>query len=228
MKMPLRFLLLIMGVALLGAACNKDQAEGEDLGYGYFPRKVGAWIEYQVDSMWRDDQAGVRDSVSYRLKEKVVEAYYDPAGRLSWRIHRFILNANDEWVIRDVWTSTSDNFYAEVAEENVRRLKLSFPVRSGRKWDLNVYNSEAELEVAYREVGQAWAGPVITFPRTVLIKNTVGPNFIIKRNHEERYALDIGLVSRYWEEMESQPDTAGILRVVGWRLNMAAIAYGTE
>jgi len=216
--------LILVAGALAIAGCKKEEAERPDLGYGYFPRTVGAYIVYQVDSLWRDDGAGVLDSVSYQLKEKVVEEYLDPAGQKSWRIHRFVKNAADEWVIRDVWTSTWDEVAAEVTEENIRRQKLSFPVRDGRRWDINVYNVTDELEVAFREVGSTWSGGGLSYDRTVLVKNTLPPNAVLTNNFEERWAHGVGMVSKYWEVKNQQ--AAGCLGC--WRLDMVAVAYGTE
>ena len=213
---------IIAGSLLTG--CKKDEPPTVDLGYGYFPNKVGAWIEYQVDSLWRDDVAAVRDSVSYRLMEKVVEAYTDPAGRPAWRIHRFVLDADSNWVVRDVWTRTKDEIAAEVTEENLRRQKLSFPVREGRSWDLNVYNVEGKLEVAFREVGLPWSGGGLSFSDAVLVKNAIPANFVETNNYEERWARDLGMVSLYREVKNQQ--TAGCLGC--WRLDMVAVAYGTE
>lgn len=221
---PTRVLLtIVIGAAVL-ASCKKEEAPAPEMGYGYFPRKVGAWIEYQVDSAWRDDPVPNIGAVSYRLKEKVVEEYTDPAGRTAWRIHRMVLGADSNWVVRDVWTSTMDNIAAEVAEENLRRQKLSFPVRDGRRWDVNVYNVEGELEVAFREVGQAWSGGGLSHANTVLVKNTVPANLIGTNNYEERWAKDLGMVSTYREFKNQQ--AAGCLEC--WRLDMVAVAYGTE
>jgi hypothetical protein len=223
MKNLTAFLVPLLGLAFATTGCNKDEPEAVDLGYGYFPRAVGTWIEYQVDSLWRVDELNIRDSTSYRLKEKVVEAYLDPAGRTAYRIHRFVLNAEDEWVIRDVWTSTADAYYAEVTEENRRLLKLSFPVRNGRKWDTNIYNTEDELEVAFRDEGQSWTGPTLVFPSTVVVKNTVPANFVNTDDYLERYAKDIGLVFRSREVAEVQSGEYS-----GWKWTMVAVAFGTE
>ena len=197
-------LLAIPILASLLTACKKEEAEPVDLGYDYFPRKVGAWIEYQVDSIGRDDGFNVHDTVSYRMKEKVVEAYTDPAGRPAWRMHRFVKVA-DNWVIRDVWTSTKDAFYAEVSEENMRRLKLSFPVREGRAWNHNVYNNSGEEELTYSEIGSAWAANGSSYGNTVLVESTLEPNIIENKTRKERYAYGVGLVSRYVQDTESQP-----------------------
>lgn len=213
--------LLPVAAALFFGGCKKE-SDAVDLGYGYFPRKVGSWIEYQVDSSWRDDEVGVSGAVSYRLLEKVAEQYTDPQGRTAWRIHRFVKDVEDEWVIRDVWTSAADEIAAEVTEENLRVQKLSFPVRNGRRWDLNVYNTQEELEVAFREADQPWSGGGLAYERTVLVKNTVPANIIETRNHEERWAHGVGMVSRYWEVKNVQGSNCNGCR----RLDMVAVAYG--
>lgn len=216
--------LLPLAAALALVGCRKSEAEKPDLGYDYFPRKVGAWIEYQVDSLWRDDPAGVLFTASYRLREKVVELYIDPAGRTAWRIHRLVGDADGNWTVRDVWTSTRDERAAEVSEENLRRLKLAFPVREARRWDVNVYNPEPALEVAFREVGRPLSLGALGFEETVLVRNTVPANPIITNNYEERWAKGVGMVSRYREFKNQQANGCNQC----WRLDLRAVAYGTD
>lgn len=222
--------IIFLGLLTVGVAgCKKDDVEVPDPGYDYFPRVVGQWIEYQVDSAWRDDASAVNDSVSYRLLEKVVQTYTDTEGRTCYMIHRSVKNDQDQWVVRDVWTSTRSSSNAEVTEENLRRMKLVFPVNNGTDWDLNVFNDEEELEVAYREKGSAWSAGELSFPNTVLVKNTVPANVIEKRNFEERYAEGVGMVSKYREETNTQfNQQQQMWQVTGWRLDMVALAYGTD
>lgn len=136
--------ILLTGLLVLGA-CKKDEVVEVDLGYGYFPTAVGTWVEYQVDSLWRDDPSDVLDSVSYRLKQRIEEVYTDDEGRTCQRIHRYVKDEDDIWVVRDVWTMTVGNTAAEMTEENQRRLKMAFAVREATTWDINVYNSSSSL-----------------------------------------------------------------------------------
>lgn len=220
----------IIGLAVCMIGCRKEAPiEIPDAGYDYFPRVVGHWIEYQVDSAWRDDGAEVRDSVSYRIMDKLVERYTDGAGRVCYKIHRFVKDEADQWVVRDVWTSTVSNTAAEVTEENTRLMKLVFPVKNGTSWDLNTLNTEAQLKVAFRGKEDPWSIGGLSFQNTVLVRNTVPPNVINKRNFEERYAAGVGLVSKYGEETNTQFNhIQGVWQVTGWRLDMVVVAYGTE
>lgn len=237
--MNTRTLFFTLSAFVALGACKKEEGVVEpDLGYGYFPTKVGSWVEYQVDSMWQDDPSNVRDSVSYRMREKIVDQYTDLEGRPCQKIHRSVLNEAGVWAVRDVWTSTMNSTAAEKTEENYRRLKLSFPIRKSRRWDTNVYStgsttaSNDELMVGYDKVDVPWANAYMTFPRTVLVKNTVAANYIATRNFEERYALNVGLVEKYWEEttrrVVNNPNGSITLLTIGWRLRLTVVDHGTD
>jgi hypothetical protein len=225
----------IIGICALGlllAACKREDAPAPgDPGLGYFPIDVGTWVEYQVDSVWRDDLVGVHDSLSYHLLERIEEHYIDPAGRPAQRIVRHVRDEAGAWVPRDVWMSTRSAQQAEKLEENERRLKLSFPLRTGRKWDVNILNTRPPWEVEVEELDVARTVHGLTYDRTVALRNTVPANLITTRDLFERYAYDVGLVEKRWTEWERQPVygpggqiTAFTTR--GFDLRMRAVAYG--
>ena len=229
-----RILLFSVVACIAMVSCKKDEApEPVDQGYDYFPIKVGTWVEYQVDSMWRDDASNVWDSVSYRLLERIEGTYSDLEGRSALRIQRYVKNVNDEWTIRDVWTATRNTIAAENTEEDVRRQKLSFPVRDARTWNINVYNVEEELKVALREVGSSKTINGMTFPETALVKNTVPVNAVWNKTFEERYAKGVGMVSKLWVALNTQnryieTTQQFVTERQGFRLTMAAVAHGTD
>lgn len=219
---------LSAALALVLMACKKEEPVVLDLGFEYFPVAIGTWVEYQVDSVWRNDVLGIHDSVSYRLRERIEEHYIDPSGRPANRILRRVLDEEGNWVVRDVWTSTRDERAAEKTEENVRRLKLSFPVREARRWDTNVYNTVNELEVAYREAHKPWQINGMSFDSTVVVRGTVEPNIILRRDFEERYAKHVGMVEKRWVETNTQfPDT-GVMSVIGFWLTMTVVDHGRD
>ncbi|MDX9751609.1 MAG: hypothetical protein RBT71_11055 [Flavobacteriales bacterium] len=225
----------IIGISILAlavAGCRSDEPVPPfDPGLDHFPIAVGTWVEYQVDSVWRDDDAGVHDSISYRLLERIEEHYIDPAGRPAQRIVRYVHDADGQWAPRDVWMSTRSAQYAEKLEENMRRLKLSFPLREGRAWDINVYNTAPALEVAVEEVGMPAVINGTHHAATVALRNTVPPNPIVTRNYFERYARHVGMVEQRWTEWDRQPvyDQTGAITgftVRGFDLRMSAVAHG--
>lgn len=185
--------------------CKKDDPVSVDLGYGYFPTEVGRWIEYRVDSSWIDEESNTNGLLSYRLREVIDSAYIDPAGRQAQRIERFVWDSLDgAWRIRDVWTQTRNETAAERTEEDRRYLKMSFGVRAGERWNLNVYNSQEDLEVGFEEVHVPWTVDGLSFDSTVLVTSDYPNNFVDTLIYMERYAKHIGLVERSVDSSETQ------------------------
>lgn len=211
-----------LGAALL-AGCAKDQVDPIDFGYDYFPTQNGLWVEYQVDSAWRIASTGVEGSVSYRLREVIVEDHTDPAGRPAKRLLRYVLGEDSVWAIRDVWSKYRGTTAAEKTEENVRLQKMVFPVRDNQFWDLNILNPERSLELTYREVDVPWSTGGLSFDSTALVRQTVSPNLVDTIIHEERYARHVGMVYKRW--VQSNTQTGG---TTGAYLTMRAVAFGYQ
>lgn len=74
------FIVLVV-LLLVVPGCKKDDPPPPiDLGHAYFPTDTGRWIDYAVDTVWRNDLTGVTDSTSYALREKIVNDFTDRKG----------------------------------------------------------------------------------------------------------------------------------------------------
>ena len=232
MTMAKTGILMLALAVVFFTACKKEEAPPVDLGYGYYPTKVGSWVEYQVDSLWRDDRFNILDSVSYRLRQLIESEYVDLEGRSAWRMHRMVQDTAGNWSVRDVWSTTVNGIAAELTEENERRQKLTFPVRIGRTWDINVYNTVPELAVAYAEVDVPWAVNGLSFDSTLIVRQTVPANFVARRDLEERYAKHVGMVRKSQVETTTQfvnvPGQPPQLRLVGTWWTMEAVDHGSN
>ena len=232
--MTKRVFIIAVPMVLLLTACKSDtEVPPLDRGLDYFPIEVGTWVEYQVDSMWRYDDIGVHDSLSYRLLERIDEHYIDPAGRPAQRIVRYVQDADGQWIPRDVWMSTRNDQYAERLEENLRMMKLAFPLSAQREWDVHVHNTDAPLIVVVDEIDVPWSADGVAFEHTLYLRNKLPPNFIETRDLAERYARGVGLVHKRWTELETQPtyDQEGNIigfSISGFDLRMRAVAHGTN
>ena len=97
---------------------------------------------------------------------------------------------------------------------------------------MNVYNTDEELEVNYKEVDTPYSLNGMAFDSTLVVRNKVGPNAVNKRNFDERYVKNVGMVQKYWEESNTQttypPNMPPQVRVEGFRLDMEMVAYGQD
>jgi hypothetical protein len=189
-------------------------------------------VEYQVDSLWRDDRFNILDSVSYRLRQLIESEYVDLEGRAAWRMHRLVQDTAGNWMVRDVWSTTVNGIAAELTEENERRQKLTFPVRIGRTWDINVYNTVPELSVAYAEVDVPWAVNGLSFDSVAHVLQTVPANQVIRRDFEERYAKGVGMIYKRHVETNTQtvypPNQPPVVQVNGFRMSMVVVDFGND
>ena len=213
--------------------CKDDEILPTDLGYGYWPTNIGHWVEYEVDSVWRDERNGldITREAHYDLREVIDSQYVDPQGRVAQRIERFVKDSTGTWIIKDVWTQTRDNTTAEKTEENLRKLKLTFPVRSYQHWNAHVYigddgldfTTDDEMEVEYDEIDVPWASGVLSFDSTTTVVSTYETNIVVTKVLEERYAKNVGLVSKLWMQYDKQNS---LNDSTGFRMTMTAVAYG--
>jgi hypothetical protein len=211
--------------------CRKDEdAAPVDLGLEYFPTRIGHYVDYQVDSAWRDDHVGIQGSVSYVMREVLTEETTDAEGRPAQRIERYVRDSAGVWQVRDVWTQTRDERRAERTEENLRMLKMVFPPRDGQFWDLNIYNTEDPFELTYEAVDVPWSTDSLAFDSTSLVESTFFNNLVDTMLHEERYAKHVGLVYKRWVKSNTQsvfqPPFPPIVETKGNYLTMKAIGHG--
>lgn len=193
------------------SGCRKDDTSPVplDLGLAYFPTDTGRWIDYAVDSIWRNDVIGQHDSVHYPLRVRITEDFTDPEGRPAQRLIRYKLDTTDgAWYPKDVWWQVRTDAKAERSEENERRIKLIFPPRTGQYWNTNATNTGASYELTYEAVDVPWAVNGMSFDSTVLVRTTYFNNAIITNTYYERYAKHVGLVYREVDSTNTQ--TSGV------------------
>ncbi len=129
------FLLAVIFAAAI-SSCKKDAASKPDLGYNYFPGQVGRYIVYNVDSTFYDDFADSSRNYKFQLKEKIQSVFTDNQNRPAIRLERYVKYYNPAiayssmpWQLRNVWVENITATTAEKVEENIRFVKLAFPVK---------------------------------------------------------------------------------------------------
>jgi hypothetical protein len=135
-----KFLVVIIFIPLFYFSCKKETLDYKLFGKEYFPLKVGYYIIYSVDSIQFYDITLTSDTFRYQLMELVDSTITDDFGNTSFMIKRFV-RANDlqPWTLKRVWLANLYNDRAEKQEENLRFMKLHFPVILNKTWRGNIY-----------------------------------------------------------------------------------------
>jgi hypothetical protein len=220
----LLFFLLIF--PLLFLSCSKSETEDLDIdfGYDYYPLEVGLEYIYQVDSIIFREGVGriLADTSRTFFREVIIDSLRDNAGQLVYRIERFERSTTDApWRITKVLTASRTDRQAFRTEDNLRFINLVFPLHEGVRWDGNVFlPGSIKFKGSTRDViiFEEWDYRVISFdipetvagqsyPAVATVQQADFDESILElRKAREKYARNVGLVSREWYILDSQCD----------------------
>jgi hypothetical protein len=241
-------ILFISGLLITGSSsCKKDKAIAPDMGYNYFPNQVGRYVVYDVDSFFYDDFNKKTDTFKFQLKEKIESIFTDNQNRPTIRLERYKKNysatvpySSMSWVLKDVWAENRTANTSEKVEENVRYIKLHFPVKENQKWNGNSQNTLAAWDYDYAFFDQARTIGNIKFDSVLQVTQFDDKlqNLIEHKYYIEKYARNIGLIYKQVIDVESQPPSPAppnffsvpiMQRVTsGVQYTMTVNSYGTE
>jgi len=197
-------------------SCKKDTATVVDIGKGYFPIESGSYIIYNVDSTYYNDFFVPTKAINtkFRLKEKVQSLYYDDQNRLTARLERYVKYFDNsipydsmQWTLKNIWVENVTSTTAEKVEENVRFVRLVFPVKVNKSWNVNSKNFLTELDFTYQSVDASDNVGGLPFASVLQTVYDDGGKILTTRNYfTEKYAKNVGLVYKQEINVESQPD----------------------
>ena len=232
-------LLLFVGMFFCAPSCKKDTGTTPDVGYSYFPNTVGRYVVYDVDSVVYDDF--LQDTLYYkfRIKEKAESVYADNSGRPTIRLERYrkMYDANKSydsipWTLKDIWAENRTATAAEKVEENIRYVKLIFPVEKGATWNGNSFNTFSEWKYKYTTVDKPAVYGNLNFDSTVFVTQTDYQDLIQKKYYVEVYARNVGMIYKEAFDVYSDVIKPGIPvedRIkAGTHTKMTVVSYGTE
>jgi hypothetical protein len=192
--------------------CKKKTEEVPDVGYNYAPVTLGKYVIYDVDSTVYDDFNNDTTYFKYRIKEKLEEEFTDNEGRPAIKLVRYVKKYsplisydNMAWTLKDVWMLNKSNTTYEVVEEDVRLVKLIFPVKVDATWNGNAQNILGEREYLYKSFDQQEAVNGTTFENVLFVeqKDDKSKNAIHREYFIEKYARNVGLVYKEIKDLYS-------------------------
>jgi len=141
-----------LAVIALIISCSKETEPVDEstFGYDFFPITKGkSWI-YASDSILYDNGGSKVDTFSSFIKEEVGDSFVDETGITVYKLNRFFKrNPTDVWSRTNTWTTYTDKTRAIRTEENLKFIKLVFPLKKGLRWDGNVFlDEDIKIDVA--------------------------------------------------------------------------------
>ncbi|MFI5135815.1 MAG: hypothetical protein ACHQD9_08185 [Chitinophagales bacterium] len=195
------------------ASCKKDSTEPLAIDESYFPLITGKYIIFDVDSVGYNSFDNTTKTSIYQIMEEVDSPYIDNAGNQAFKIIRSRrANADSAWIATDVWSANLTDHTAEKVEENLRFVKLDFPIELNREWYGNAYiQTDSPLQYLsgwqykYTAVHQPLLINGNSFDSTVTVSQHDDENVIEQTIYTEKYAKHVGLIYKLEEQLSTQP-----------------------
>jgi hypothetical protein len=226
-------LLVFLLFSFFSCTDKKEEFPTESLS-DYLPLQPGKYITYRIDSLVLTDFGRGLETHSYQVKHVIDSEITDNLGRPSYRIYRYLRNADGigEWSNNGTYFITPLADRVEVIEDNLRFIKLHAPLREGYSWKGNSYLSLDPYEF-YRFTlfgyMKNWEYNYDSFSSSfthdgheyidvwTVEEEDYGENFPVtepprpggKIRAIEKYAKNTGLVYREYMIVEYEPNTTG-------------------
>lgn len=237
--MKIRLLTLLLTALTLGVivgGCKKTLPPPEPPLTDYFlDLKVGKYVTYRMDSL-NFYFYGQSDTItSYLAKDSVEKQTVDNTGATVWLVTRYLSDTTGSmWTPSMTYVVSATNPAIDVTENNLRFVKLAYPMDLGYSWTGNTYLPYAPYQnfftysdfnnltlsgwnYVYQQVNQPFTvanGTTYDSATTILqIADStnvpiVDPTIFASVTYwSETYAKHVGLIYRHTEMWEFQPAT---------------------
>ncbi len=193
----------------------------------YYPLTVGKYITYDMDSTVYYINFGKTASlVHYQAQDRVEDQITDNIGRPAYRVQRYLRkDPSQAWVPSNTFMVVPTEKSVEFIENNLRFLKLAFPVKQDFTWKGNSYltpmaydtydfgsDFTADWDYVYDSVNVPLTINSITFDSTIKVAERdeflgedpalPGTQYGERSYAVEKYAKGLGLIYKellHWE-----------------------------
>jgi hypothetical protein len=222
----------------------------------FTPLQVGKFAIYRLDSLNFYFYGQMDTITSYLAKDSVEDSISDASGRPTWLVTRYLSDTGglSGWNPNLTYTVTPSTQRIELEEDNLRFVKLAWPISQGFSWggnsylpyapyqDFFDYNDDAHLSLgnwsySYQQVDQSFSAGGLSYDSTLTVLQADDsinvpindPNSFASRTYwSETYAKHIGLVYRHTEMWEYQPPTPDGTQAgykIGFKLTMTMLSH---
>jgi hypothetical protein len=220
--------------ALFLSSCGDDEVvepRPQD-DFRYFPLATGYWTEYSVDSIVHlpaDDADEIDTAITsyhFFVREEVDSSYIDSENKKNFVIVRYKRD-NDTlpWELINVWTAKIDAYSAQRVEDNIRFVRLKFPITPTTYWNGNAYNYYPVEEYGYSRLFQAAQYGTLTFDSTVTVNQNNFVSNINRIRKNEVYAAGVGLLYKELDSVRTKNTAQGTIILNGFEFRQQITDY---
>lgn len=179
--------------------------------YDFYPNEETYWLEYLVDSIYIDMDIPRRDTFHFYIKEVIGEQFEDNEGRLTQRLIRYRKDSlSGTYELKNIWAFNKLKRSVEKIEDNLRFIKLTFPIDIKTTWQGNNYiHTELDHEFykdwtyRYIDVYQSKEVLGVSYDSTITVDQEDNMTDHFWHYGREVYAYKIGMIEKLLYNIES-------------------------
>jgi hypothetical protein len=237
---------IALGIIILSiySCAKKTTTIDLNLGKEYYPLVTGRSITYKVDSTIYDDFTGLVFQTHSYIKDVVDTQYLDIQNNPAFYVKRYYKSDSaTDFTFSYMYTALIINNRLEIVYDNLRYIKLVFPVTYLGTWKGNEYiNTSSSKEpyawiddkpYSYKDLGKPYTNDSLTFPNTLTVfhineikgdstKSTTTFGDITYSS--EKYGKNIGLIYKEVKTIKKDPVIGGG-RWKGFEVKINCIAF---
>ena len=200
-------ILFSLCVLLLCFASCKRVEDPELSGPSYAPLEIGKYVIYDITNLAHDAFAERTDTTYFQIRETIESDFIDNSGNT---VYKTLVETSEHpgsnWIFVRYATLHQDDYSYQRVEDDIRKIKLSFPLKERKSWDANQMNTLATQKAKITNLDQSYSiSKDLVFSNTLTIDlgNEIDPFF--QNVESEVYAAGIGLIERKLIDVETQP-----------------------
>lgn len=215
-------------------SCRESLVNPDQIFYGaeYYPLKLKRYYIYDVDSV-EYKNGSIAQSSSFQIKE-ILSDTFSTGSLLQYRVERF---KRRKPIIDTIWPSQPDSVWSVYyfsnqiikVENNVKIVKLVFPVEEKKKWNGNVFNNFGTDVFEMNRIGKPLVVNTNTFSNTLIVDQANDTANIVRSDYRiEVYAKDIGMILKQREVYDFVQNNPFKKINSGVKYIEKLVEYGTE
>ena len=212
--------------------CKKSETEIVDIGLKYYQTSADFYRIFQVDSIVFNDFTERVNTFQYFIKETILGNYQvENETRTSVLDQKKLKLVDPFWLDNLLWSFQKDNFTVEENKNNVPKIILIFPIKTGISWNSNTRNSLDQEEYTITNLkSETILGNTFNNVITIEKFNETDPLQLNTEIGEEKYAQDVGLIYLYEKRVKrfTTGEVTDIPLDSGFVLTKKIIEYGQQ
>lgn len=178
-------------------ACKKSEPTNNsiDLGYSFFPTDSGIVKYYAVDSIAFSDVTLSSDTFHFILKEEFAGLISGQNLQQHREIRRSVrTDTTQNWTSRNSFFVLKNANNLEQVEDNIRQVKLTFPLGNVLSWNGNQSNNLGRKTFLLQNIHQAFNNGDTLFSDCISVQEALANNAVEEILIKSVYCNGIGLI----------------------------------